>query len=170
MTDGPAPVVDEGLLDRRGRPVVLRPVDDGNWRAVADVVPRDDQRDFVAPSAARYLLLSLREGVWQSLAVVAGHEVVGHVMWAWDDDDRAPWIGGMVVDAAHQGAGIGRAAVVGLARWLLRRPGTDVVRLSVDEGNADARRLYAAVGFVELDRHEDGEVVAEVTAERLAPA
>jgi diamine N-acetyltransferase len=163
-------VIDEGLLDRRGRRITLHPVDDGNWRAVADVVPRDDQRDVVPPSAARYLLLGLREGVWQNLAVVSGDEVVGHVMWAWDDDDGAPWIGGMLVDAAHQGAGVGRAVVVTLARWLLRRPDTHVVRLSVDEGNAAARRLYASVGFVELDRHEDGEVVAEVTAEILATA
>ncbi|GAA0368726.1 hypothetical protein GCM10009541_08980 [Micromonospora gifhornensis] len=64
---------------RRGGPT--QPVDDDNWRAVADVVPRDDQRDFIAPSAARYLLLSLREGVWHSLAVCADEEVVGHVMW-----------------------------------------------------------------------------------------
>jgi len=161
-------VIDEGLTDRQGRPVTLRPVDDDNWRAVADVVPRDDQRDFVAPSGARYLLLSLREGVWRSLAVVAGEQVVGHVMWAWDDEDGAPWIGGMLVDAEQQGCGVGRAAVVTLARWLLRRPDTAVVRLSVDAANADARRLYASVGFTDTGRDEDGEVVLEVTADRLA--
>ena len=163
-------MIDEGLQDRRGRPLTLRAVDDAGWRAVADVVPRDDQRDFVAPSAARYLLLSLREGVWQSLAVTAGEEIVGHVMWAWDDEDGAPWIGGMVVDADHQGLGIGRATVITLARWLLRRPDTSVVRLSVDEGNQDARRLYASVGFGDTGRQEEGEVVLEVTAERLAIA
>jgi diamine N-acetyltransferase len=161
-------VIDEGLRDRRGQPVTLRPVDDDNWRAVADVVPRDDQRDFVAPSAARYLLLSSREGVWQSLAVATGEEVVGHVMWAWDDEDGAPWIGGMVVDAGRQGCGIGRAAVITLARWLLRRPDADVVRLSVDDANTGARRLYAGVGFAGTGRDEDGEAVLEVTAERLA--
>jgi diamine N-acetyltransferase len=161
-------MIDEGLVDRRGRPITLRPVDDDNWRAVADVVPRDDQRDFVAPSAARYLLLSLREGVWQSLAVTAGDDVVGHVMWAWDDADGAPWIGGMVVDAGKQGCGIGRATVTTLARWLLRRPDADVVRLSVDAANTDARRLYASVGFTDTGRDEDGEVVLEVTADRLA--
>lgn len=30
---------------------------------------RDDQREYVAPSAARYLLLSLREEVWRYLSV-----------------------------------------------------------------------------------------------------
>lgn len=161
-------MIDEGRRDRQRRPVSLRAVDEVGWRAVADVVPRDDQRDFVAPSAARYLLLSLREGVWQSLAVTAGDDVVWHVMWVWDGDDGAPWIGGMVIDAAHQGHGIGRAAVITLTRWLLRRPDTEVVRLSVDAANTSALRLYGDVGFTGTGRDEDGESVLEVTAEGLA--
>ncbi|MEV4810435.1 hypothetical protein [Micromonospora avicenniae] len=40
-------MIDAGHRDRDGRAVTLRPVDDGNWRAVADVAPRDDQRDWV---------------------------------------------------------------------------------------------------------------------------
>ena len=162
-------MIDHGLTDRTGRPVTLRQVDDTNWRAVADVVPRDDQRAFVFPMAARYLLMSVREGLWESLAIVAGDEVVGHVMWAWDDEDGCPWIGGMMVDAAHQGSGAGRAAVVTLVRWLFDRPGTTRVRLSVEPGNSGARRLYAEVGFVELDLQVDGEIVCELTAAPAAP-
>lgn len=60
-----------GLLDGTGRHVALHDVDDENWRAVADVAPLDDQRRYVPALAARYLLLSLREGVWNSLAVCA---------------------------------------------------------------------------------------------------
>ncbi len=99
---------------------------------------------------------------------MAGDDVVGHAMWAWDDADAAPWIGGMVVDARHQRAGIGRATVVTPARHLLRRPDTDVVRLSADTTNAAARRLHSVVGFLDADREEDGEIVLEVTADRLA--
>jgi diamine N-acetyltransferase len=62
-------VIDSKLHDRAGRHVTLRPVDDDNWRAVADVAPRDDQRAWVYPMAARYLLTSLRGDVWTSLAV-----------------------------------------------------------------------------------------------------
>ncbi|KXK62176.1 acetyltransferase [Micromonospora rosaria] len=160
-------MIDAGLTDRAGRRVRLRPVDDDNWRAVADVVPRDDQRDFVAPSAARYLLLSLREGVWRSLAVCADEEVVGHVMWGWDDDDQRYWIGGMVIDASRQGAGLGRATVLTLVRCLMERPDCPAVRLSVHASNDTARRLYGSVGFRDLEWDGDGEVVAELTRERL---
>lgn len=160
-------MIDFGLTDRAGRLVWLRPIDDDNWRAVADVVPRDDQRDFVAPSAARYVLLSMRGGVWQSLAVCADEEVVGHVMWGWDDDDQRYWIGGMVIDASRQGAGLGRATVLTLVRWLMERSDCQGVRLSVHKSNELARGLYGSVGFQELELDEDGEIVAELTRERF---
>lgn len=115
-------MIDYGLADKAGRRVTLRPVDDKNWRAVADVVPLDNQRGFVPPSAARYLLLSLREGVWQSLAVYADDEVVGHLMLGWHDDDRTYWVGGMLIDAAQQSKGLGRTGVLSLVHWLIRRP------------------------------------------------
>ncbi|MDG4808431.1 hypothetical protein O7634_16905 [Micromonospora sp. WMMD1120] len=56
-------MIDGGHRDRTGRRITLRSVDDDNWRAVADVAPRDDQRRFVAALGARYLLLSMRSEV-----------------------------------------------------------------------------------------------------------
>ncbi|MFD5749483.1 hypothetical protein [Streptomyces sp. NPDC127033] len=46
-------MMDFGFSDRAGRRVVLRDVDDENWRAVADTAPLDDQRDYVPALAAR---------------------------------------------------------------------------------------------------------------------
>ena len=77
---------------------------------------------FVAALAARYLLLSTRSEVWTSLAVYADETVVGHVMWG-VDDDGSRWIGGMVIDAAEQGRGVGRATVRTLAAWLAAEAG-----------------------------------------------
>ncbi|MFF9979395.1 GNAT family N-acetyltransferase [Streptomyces erythrochromogenes] len=148
------------FTDRRGRSVVLDEVTDGNWRAVADVAPADDQRRFVAALGARYLLLSMRGGVWSSLAIRAGDTVVGHVMWAYDDEGGAHWIGGMIVDAAEQGRGVGRAAVRALVGRLAALPACREVRLSYHPDNAPAARLYADLGFVPTGEFEDDEVVA----------
>lgn len=90
--------------------MVLEEITDENWRDVADVAPADDRRRFVAALGARYPLLSQRGGLWNSLGVRAGDEVVGHVMWAYDDEDGTHWIGGMIVNAEEQGRGVGRAA------------------------------------------------------------
>lgn len=160
MTDE---AIDYRVTDGADRRVTLAAVTDDNWRAAADVAPRDDQRDFVPPSAARFLLLSMREGVWHSLAILADGDVVGHLMWGWDDDDRRHWLGGLMVDAAEQGSGVGRAATTVLLRWLFERPDCDAVRLSYQQENTAAARLYASLGFVELDIAEGDEVVAELT-------
>ncbi|MEH0981246.1 GNAT family N-acetyltransferase [Micromonospora sp. CPCC 205556] len=154
-------MIDAALRDRAGRHVTLRPVDDGNWRAVADVAPRDDQRVWVAALAARYLLLSMRSDVWTSLAVYADEAVVGHVMWG-VDDDGSRWIGGMVIDAAEQDRGVGRAAVRTLAEWLGGQDGGCPVRLSYHPANVSAARLYTSIGFVPTGAREDDELVAEL--------
>ncbi|MEE1927309.1 GNAT family N-acetyltransferase [Streptomyces sp. TRM 70351] len=158
--------IDYGHRDRRGLPVTLRPVTDDNWRAVADVAPRDEQRAFVAALAARYLLLSLREDVWHSLAVRTGDRVTGHVMWALDETDGAHWLGGMIVDADHQGHGTGRAAVRTLVRWLADHQDCREIRLSCHPANTAAAALYTSLGFVPTGDYEDEEYV---TALRVRP-
>ncbi|SCG52723.1 GNAT family N-acetyltransferase [Micromonospora halophytica] len=154
-------MIDSGLRDRAGRHVTLRPVDDDNWRAVADVAPRDDQRAHVPALAARYLVLTMRSDVWTSLAVYADETVVGHVMWG-VDDDGSRWIGGMVIDATEQDRGIGRAAVRTLADWLAAQDGGHPVRLSYHPDNAPAAALYRSIGFTPTGTVEDDEVVAEL--------
>ncbi|MGC4750392.1 hypothetical protein ACLQ28_32695, partial [Micromonospora sp. DT201] len=44
-------------------------------------------------------------------------------MWG-VDDDGSHWIGGMLIDAAEQNRGVGRATVRTLAAWLGRTPGS----------------------------------------------
>ncbi|MEH0840816.1 GNAT family N-acetyltransferase [Micromonospora sp. CPCC 205711] len=154
-------MIDSGLRDRAGRHVTVRPVDDDNWRAVADVAPRDDQRGWVPALAARYLVLTMRSDVWTSLAVYADETVVGHVMWG-VDDDGSRWIGGLVVDADEQDRGVGRAAVRTLADWLASQDGGHPVRLSYHPDNTPAARLYTSLGFTPTGAMEDDELIAEL--------
>ncbi|MEV6372181.1 GNAT family N-acetyltransferase [Micromonospora musae] len=156
-------MIDAGYRDRSGRAVTLRPVDDDNWRAVADVAPRDEQRNWVAALAARYLLLTMRGDVWRSLAVYADETVVGHVMWG-VDDDGSHWIGGMIIDAAEQGRGVGRVTVATLAEWLAAREGRPPVRLSYHPENTVAAALYTSLGFHPTGEVDDDELIAELAA------
>ncbi|WP_406067257.1 GNAT family N-acetyltransferase [Micromonospora sp. NBC_01638] len=155
-------MINGGHLDRAGRLVTLRPVDDDNWRAVADVAPRDDQRRFVAALGARYLLLSTRSEVWTSLAVYADETVVGHVMWG-VDDDGSHWIGGMLIDAPEQSRGVGRATVQTLATWLSARDGNPPVRLSYHPDNTQAASLYTSLGFHPTGALDEEELITQQT-------
>lgn len=139
--------------------VALQPVDATTWRAVADVEPTPDQARWVAP-VTRYLCLCLYGGVWQPLAVLHDDEVVGFVMWALDEEEGSHWIGGLVVDAARQGRGIGRATVLTVLRMFEGLDGHREAALSYAPDNDVARRLYAGLGFVETGEESEGELVA----------
>ncbi|MEV4683469.1 GNAT family N-acetyltransferase [Streptomyces kurssanovii] len=158
----------EHLTDRTGRRITLCPVDDDNWRAVADIAPRDEQRTFVAALAARYLLLSMRGGVWTSLGVLADDTVVGHVMWAYDDEDGTHWVGGLIVDADEQGRGVGRQAMTALIRMLSERPDCREIRLSFHPRNTGAAKLYSALGFIPTGAFEDDETVVGLAVRQSA--
>lgn len=146
------------------RPVVsLAEVTAENWREIAAVAPRDDQRELVAPTAASYMLLAAREGIWTSLGVVEGDRVVGHAMWAVDPGDGKHWVGGVIIDAPDQGRGLGRAAMEALIEYLRDRADATTIRLSYEPGNAPAAGLYGTLGFVPTGEMEGDELVVELT-------
>lgn len=118
------------------------------------------QRAYVAP-VATYLATCDEEGVWTPVAVCRDDEVVGFAMWGHDRDEDSHWVGGVLVDRAHQRQGIARRALELLIERLASDPACREVALSYDADNAAARSLYASLGFVETgEETDDGEIVA----------
>lgn len=146
------------LLDVR-----LLEVDASNWRAVAAVTARPGQDRFVA-TTTYYLCLGHYGGDWHSLAVEVAGSIVGHVMWAEDDEDGSTWLGGFVVDGASQGLGIGRAAVAAFVERFANE-GRVNVALSYSPDNVVAQSLYADLGFVETGEMAEDEIVARLRSE-----
>jgi diamine N-acetyltransferase len=138
--------------------VDLRSVDKGNWEACAAIRPAPGQERFVAP-VAWYLCLCHYEQTWRPLAIYAGAEVVGYVMWAVDPEDGSYWIGGLTIDARRQGEGNGRAAISALLERF-RDAGAVEAALSYQPENERARALYASLGFRETHERAEGETVA----------
>jgi diamine N-acetyltransferase len=136
-----------------------------NWQEVADLAPRDDQRDFVPALAARYLLLDVYGDTWHCLGAFEGDTAVAHVMWA-IDEDSSRWIGGLVVDQQHQGRGIGRQVLVALIERLRQDPGCGPIRMSHHPTDLTSRTLFASLGFVPTGDEVDGELVMELAANR----
>jgi len=143
----------------------LAPVTGDNWRDLAAVRVADHQRRWVA-DVTYYLCLSAYGGLWRSCAVVAGEgTTVGHVMWAVDPDDGSHWIGGLVIDVAHQGKGLGRATIESvMALWDEQEPALSgspyrEAALSVAPDNEAALQLYRSLGFVETGELSDDELV-----------
>lgn len=146
----------------RSSPVRLVEIDAANWRSVVEVTPRPDQERFVAP-VARYLVLAHYGGEWHPLGIEVDGRIVGHIMWAVDEEDDSVWLGGLVIDQAAQGRGIGRAAVEGLIERFTSR-GRGHIALSYEPTNTVARSLYRSLGFVETGEMEGDEIVARYRA------
>jgi diamine N-acetyltransferase len=138
-------------------------VDADNVEAVLAVAPRAGQDAWVRP-VSWYVARSAYERVWTPWALVADGEVVGFVETAFDPGDASWCIGGVVVDAAQQGRGIGRAAMQVLVDDLRSRPGCRLVALTVHEDNAAARALYRSLGFAETGERDDDELVMVLPA------
>jgi diamine N-acetyltransferase len=160
-------MIDFGHTNKAGEAITLRPVTAENWRAIADVAPSDEQRRFVPALAARYLLVSTREGVWHSLGICADERVVGHAMWGYDEQDGAHWIGGVLIAADEQGTGSGRAAMLTLIEWLRREQAAGPIRLSHQAENVPAARLYEQLGFRLTGELEGDELIAELRPDDL---
>ena len=143
----------------------LAPVTADNWRDVAGVRVAEHQQRWVA-DVTYYLCLSGYGGLWRSCVVLDDEgTTVGHVMWAVDPDDGSHWIGGLVIDTAHQGRGLGRATVESLmGMWEEQEPSLSgspyqEAALSVAPDNKTALRLYHSLGFVETGELSDDELV-----------
>ena len=146
--------------------VRLVPVDAANWRAVAALEVAPEQQDFVA-EPSRYLALCAYDGLWTPLAIRAGDDVVGMLMWAVDPDEGAVWLGGILIDRRWQRRGIGRCAVRAATRLLARQEDMLEFALSYEPENDVARRTYAKLGFVETGETEDDEVVARLRLDAI---
>ena len=130
-----------------------------NIEAVLAVTPRPEQLRHVNP-VAWYVAMAAYEGVWQPVALVGdGDEVVGFAQWAWDDSDSTYTLGGVVLDARHQGRGLGRALLDALVAHVRAQPRPGTVVLTVHDDNERARGLYRRYGFVETGEVLDGELV-----------
>lgn len=136
----------------------LRDVDASNRARCEALEVHPDQRRFV--SAVSEYLAGCEAGPWRPLAIESGGGVVGFAMWAPDPLDGSCTIGGLLIDRAHQGRGVGRAAVLALAEHLEERSECSILAVTYHPENLPARRLYAAVGFQETGELLEGEVVA----------
>jgi len=133
--------------------VRLVTVSASNWRSCTTLRVHDEQRRWVA-DVTYYLCMCTYGDTWQPLAIEADGKVVGFLIWG-VDDDASRWIGGLVIDAAHQRRGIARTALVEAIRQLVTQQGCTGIALSYAPDNVAARSLYSGLGFVETGETED---------------
>lgn len=139
-------------------------IDQHNWRAALAVYVTPDQLVYVAGHQPVALVILAKAYVragdldWEPLAVTAGGPVVGVVALA--HANLYTELLHLAVDVAHQGQGVGSAAVELLvAHVVATRPDAEAVRLTVHPENGRAQRLYRSQGFLPNGDVQDGEPI-----------
>jgi len=133
------------------QPVRLVDVDAGNRDAIVRLELAPSQREFL-PDTESSLEMASRYPDARALGVAVGDHIVGFALIGIDESTGYWKVFRLLVDVAMQRRGIGRRAMELLLERLRDRHGADHVLVAYQDHNEVARRLYASLGFVELDR------------------
>jgi diamine N-acetyltransferase len=141
--------------------LILRPVDRSNWRTMVRLQLNPEQQGFVSPPASSLARCYVRffGDKFEHLPhlIYVDDQVIGYSTIACNpasEDDY--WIDDIMIDAAHQGRGYGRAAVIETVRKILYRyPRCRVVQLTCFRANTIAAKLYRSLGFIETGTDDD---------------
>jgi len=138
--------------------ITLREITPENWEAILKLAVRDDQKNFVASN-----LYSLAEAkVFPEhvpLAIYAGEQPVGFLMYTFERDRKEWWIFRLMIVANEQGKGYGRAAMQQAVARMRAQPGCRQIFISFEPENAPAEQLYRSLGFLPNDEIWGDEVV-----------
>ncbi|MCA9726246.1 MAG: GNAT family N-acetyltransferase [Candidatus Eisenbacteria bacterium] len=142
--------------------IELRPADPSHWADATNLHVRPDQESFVPPvEESRLIDLSDTELAHEPLFIWSGGILVGFCSIYWPTrHSRRVFLGGFLIDAKHQGRGLGKAAFDALLmRVRDRHPDCRLVTLTVHPDNVTAQTLYRNAGFVPTGREIAGHLV-----------
>jgi diamine N-acetyltransferase len=141
--------------------VSLREIDKNNFRECVNLKVGEGQEKFVAPNVMSIAQSKIVYPSANTLAVYAGDEMVGFVMFGFSADDERFYLGRLMIDEKQQGKGYGRAATLEVIERAKQMPGCSELYLSFVPENTGAEKLYLSVGFEktgEIDK-DSGEIV-----------
>src|ERR1044071_7591541 len=144
--------------------VTLKDIDRENFVRAVKVEVHEGQKGFVATNAFS-IAQSKVEPSFNAQAVYDGEEMVGFVMYGWDEEEGCHSLARLMVDKNQQGKGYGRAATEEVIRRLRAEPGCKQIMLGVNPANASAQALYTSLGFVKTGEVSHGEEVMRLRFE-----
>jgi diamine N-acetyltransferase len=144
--------------------VTLKDIDRENFKRCVKLEVHEEQRSFVAPNVFS-IAQSKVEPAYNVQAVYDGEEMVGFVMYGWDEEEGCHCLARLMVDKNQQGKGYGRAATEAVIERLRAEPGCQQIVLSVNPANPNAQALYESLGFRKTGEVSHGEEVMRLRFE-----
>jgi diamine N-acetyltransferase len=177
----PAPSPDRHPDPPRDSRLRLVPVTAGNLEAACAVAVRPDQERFVEPVTRSLAEAYVHQDIAWPRLILDGERAVGFVMAFFDvrfydngpaGADRRPRSGlwRLNIDAAEQGRGYGRFAVLAVAEEIRRRGRQDVVTVTFVPGDEGPENFYLGLGFRRTGELSGDQAVAELDLAGRGPA
>jgi diamine N-acetyltransferase len=138
--------------------ITLRPITRDNFDAVFQLRIADNQKTFVEANMVSIAEAYVRP-TFCPLAVYAGDELVGFVMYGYEDPPGQWSILQFMIDLRHQRRGHGRRAMQVLIPMTVERHGMEEIGLTYFRGNDVAARLYRGLGFVETGEDDGAHIM-----------
>lgn len=146
--------------------VKLIPITKENWRKTLKIQVAPGQLAFVADHEPVSLVILAKcyvgagGATWYPLAIEQDNEIVGIVALA--VVKTKCWVFHLVIDAKHQGKGLGTKAVELLKTYVSNTlPESETIKITVHPENAIAKKIYLRSGFVETGEIENSETVMQ---------
>ena len=143
----------------------LKTITKENWLKAISLKVREDQEKFVASNVVSLAQLNFLEN-FHAKGIYHGDEMIGFTLYGIDEDDHEYWIYRMMIDQKYQGKGYGKQVIELVIDDIKNRKENhhQTITLSYEPNNEHAKRIYAKMGFQEIDGFViDGEQVARFT-------
>ncbi|GAA0841570.1 GNAT family N-acetyltransferase [Paenibacillus glucanolyticus] len=128
----------------------LQPVNQENWTECIKLKAKPEQESFIASNLYSIAQFQFLEN-FEAMAIYNDQTMVGFAMYGLDSDDGNYWIYRYMIDGHHQGKGYGKEALRFIIEEIRNKPDrTNVLMLSFDPKNEQARQLYVKAGFEEI--------------------
>ncbi|MGM9662926.1 MAG: GNAT family N-acetyltransferase [Oscillospiraceae bacterium] len=145
--------------------ISLKPINEDNFLDAFGLKLGEGQDRYVSHPIRSLAQAYVYRTQCQPFGIYDGEVMVGYVMVIYDYDVREYDVWHMMIDAAQQGKGYGRAALGLVLEYIRQKPFGDSgrVALTCNKDNAGALALYQSMGFALTGNHDDDEVELALT-------
>ncbi|GAB4509096.1 MAG: GNAT family N-acetyltransferase [Anaerolineae bacterium] len=143
--------------------ITLQPITKDNWKQATKLKLEEHQTHFVAPNWYSILQTLYQDFESWAYGIYDGEGMVGFAMIGYDAEHAEHWIVRLMVDKDHQKKGYGRAAMHALIEMFRSKPDCNAIFISFEPDNIVAQKLYASLGFEDINRIDEGELVYRLT-------
>lgn len=131
----------------------FRAIDRSNYWACMLLTVEDGQQDFVADNKQSLIEAAYEEGL-HPLGIYQDETMVGFVLYDYDKDIPGWSMSRFMIGRQFQGKGYGTQAVKAFFDHMKKNHGAEKLYISVSLENAVARKMYAGLGFEEVQEVE----------------